>query len=114
MNAATREFTDYIRFRSGAIQRWLDAFMNFHAPDPEDEASKGKWNNPGHLGGFWFDFLKTETLDVDDRVDNERRIPAYPPRLSLIYPLHLVLPRRSAPIWREVLLMPNLPTLTQR
>ncbi|TFK88499.1 hypothetical protein K466DRAFT_598575 [Polyporus arcularius HHB13444] len=83
MNAATREFTDYIKFKSGAIQRWLDAFMNFHAPDPEDEASKGKWNNPGHLDGFWFDFLKTETLDVDDRVDNERRIPAYPPRLLI-------------------------------
>ncbi|KAH9889374.1 hypothetical protein C8Q73DRAFT_793575 [Cubamyces lactineus] len=71
MNRYRRTFTRRIVFTSPAIQEWLDTVMGYHGPLPQDYARfSGKWT-PAHLDAFWSGFLKTHTLERDDRTVHE-------------------------------------------
>ena len=77
-NNYSRRYTGDVQFKGQAIKDWLDTVMNYRAPLPDDaQTYKDKWK-PEHLDVFWSDFLKTRTLEHDDRVVNKARNPNLP------------------------------------
>ena len=77
INQHTRMFTGRMVFASPAIREWLDTVMGYHGPLPQDYARySGKWT-PEHLDAFWSDFLKTRTLERDNRTVQELSMARY-------------------------------------
>ncbi|KAJ8469791.1 hypothetical protein ONZ51_g8762 [Trametes cubensis] len=71
-NAATRAWTNQVKFSSPDLQAWLNMVMDYHSPPYHlREELAGRWVNPDYLDAFWGTFLGERTLPQDDRVDNE-------------------------------------------
>ncbi|KAI0775524.1 hypothetical protein BD413DRAFT_429883, partial [Trametes elegans] len=71
-NAMFRVFTGEVQFGSPALHEWLNTVMDYHMPPDElKEAYADKWKNPDHLDAFWAEFLRTHTLERNDRVPHK-------------------------------------------
>ncbi|TFK87463.1 hypothetical protein K466DRAFT_662999 [Polyporus arcularius HHB13444] len=75
-NAMVRLYTGPIVWQSGVVKRWLNSFMSYHSPLPGEVDSKSRWTDLDYLDTFWSNFLQTESLETDDRVDNVARQPS--------------------------------------
>ncbi len=71
-----RLYTGPIVWQSGVVKRWLDSLMSYHSPLPGEVDSKSRWTDLDYLDTFWSNFLQTESLETDDRVDNVARQPS--------------------------------------
>ncbi|KAI0662100.1 hypothetical protein C8Q70DRAFT_909953 [Cubamyces menziesii] len=71
-NAATRSWTNRVKFASPDLQAWLNTVMDYHSPPYHlKEELANRWTNPDYLDAFWGEFLRDRTLPQDDRVDHE-------------------------------------------
>ena len=69
-NAMRREYTKDVEFNP-ALKEWLDTVMDYNNPPPhlrQAYREAGKWSDPEQLDNFWGEFLRTHTLERDDRV----------------------------------------------
>ncbi|KAI0775526.1 hypothetical protein BD413DRAFT_688733 [Trametes elegans] len=70
-NSAFRKYTKDVQFGSPALHEWLNTVMDYHSPPDElKEAYADKWTDPDHLDAFWAGFLRTRTLERNDRVEH--------------------------------------------
>ncbi|KAI9059508.1 hypothetical protein FKP32DRAFT_1634316 [Trametes sanguinea] len=65
-NAHTRHLTGSVRFRSVAFREWLDTVLDYHSPRKGFIGIGEMWE-PEILDAYWSQFLKTHTLERDDR-----------------------------------------------
>ena len=64
-----RACTRNVNFESKALGEWLESMMIFRSPlkdTPEED--RNKWSDPASIDAFWADFLRTHTLETDNRV----------------------------------------------
>ncbi|OBZ71215.1 hypothetical protein A0H81_08700 [Grifola frondosa] len=66
----SRTFTRYITFTNKSLQKWLHTVLEYRNPCgwmlwPYPDT----WLDPEHLNRFWKDFLDSNVLSTDDRID---------------------------------------------
>ncbi|KAH9849496.1 hypothetical protein C2E23DRAFT_888207 [Lenzites betulinus] len=67
-NTHSRIYTRLVRFGSPGFQEWVDTIMNYFWPPPElKERNKDMWD-PVRIDAYWAEFLRTHTLERDNRV----------------------------------------------
>ncbi|RDX49876.1 hypothetical protein OH76DRAFT_1482696 [Lentinus brumalis] len=77
-NALSRTYTGSMQLGSEALQEWLTTVLNFHWPPQDAEEYQGKWTAE-HLDTYWAAFLRTHTLERDNRVVHAVDAPIYRP-----------------------------------
>ena len=71
-NAKDRVYTRLVLFENESLDDWLKAVMDFHSPRRHRRAEyQDEWSHPEHLDAYWLSFLRTQTLESDDMVNNK-------------------------------------------
>ncbi|KAI0749765.1 hypothetical protein C8Q80DRAFT_1218829 [Daedaleopsis nitida] len=90
-NMGNRRMTKRVKFENPDFQRWLDTAINLLSTLQEaddDDDVEDKWSNPSHLESFWATFLTENTLEENDRVDNDIDGPILPVNVPTLTPPH--------------------------
>ena len=67
-----RTFIGGDNFGSKALGEWLDAILAFRRALARSPAGyRNEWSDPASIDAFWADFLRTHTLETDNRVVHE-------------------------------------------
>ena len=70
-NLLRRILTADVNFGSKALEEWLEFMMTFCSPfEDTPEQYKNMWSNPASIDAFWEEFLRTHTLEPDNRVEH--------------------------------------------
>ena len=91
-------------FESEAVGEWLESMLTFRSAleaGPKD--CRNEWSDPASIDAFWADFLRTHTLETNNRVVHElddteylnSRLPAPRPVSGSGFEARLFLPSES-------------------
>ena len=70
-NLVDRSETRCIGFASSALAEWIDTMLEFRKPERGNSSMYGEeWTNVDAIDAWWTEFLRTYTLESDNRVEH--------------------------------------------